>query len=255
MGIGYKHGAGGPSILNFKVVSGTQAPANPKENMIWVNPTSEMTGWCFAPAAPEALQEGLVWFKTGLASDTAFNCMKKNALQVYPTAARQLVDGTWVGIIARIYQQGAWKSLWDGTLYRQGDLYESVTGGWKAVNGGSSSGYISDENILYLRSASADNHSSAYTEHTVDLTGYKKLIATVSVTASPDSTDSWPNIMIANQNSAPYGAHNCVAYAGAARGSTGNFTIELNLENYQSRYYIGFWASACDFQPIDLKLQ
>ena len=35
------------NALNFEVVGGTSAPSNPKENTIWVNTDTEITGWDF----------------------------------------------------------------------------------------------------------------------------------------------------------------------------------------------------------------
>lgn len=48
MAKGYKHGGGGDS-LNYKVVGGTAAPADPRENTIWVNTNVPIPAWRFAP--------------------------------------------------------------------------------------------------------------------------------------------------------------------------------------------------------------
>lgn len=47
---------GGGGGLNFRVVGGTSAPTNPKENDIWVNTDVEITGWAVAPAEPNGGQ-------------------------------------------------------------------------------------------------------------------------------------------------------------------------------------------------------
>ena len=51
MAKGFKHGAGGIP-LNFKVVGGTSAPSNPKQNTIWVNTGNEITAWAFSADEP-----------------------------------------------------------------------------------------------------------------------------------------------------------------------------------------------------------
>lgn len=51
MAKGFKHGAGGIP-LNFKVVGGTSAPSNPKQNTIWVNTGNEITAWAFSANEP-----------------------------------------------------------------------------------------------------------------------------------------------------------------------------------------------------------
>ena len=52
MAKGFKHGAGGGTPLNFKVVGGTSAPSNPKENTIWVNTSTAITSWDFSATEP-----------------------------------------------------------------------------------------------------------------------------------------------------------------------------------------------------------
>ena len=42
----------GSNPLNFKVVGGTSAPANPKENTIWVNTSTKVTSWDFSASEP-----------------------------------------------------------------------------------------------------------------------------------------------------------------------------------------------------------
>lgn len=44
--------SGGGNPLNFKVVGGTSAPANPAENIIWVNTGTAITGWHFDAEEP-----------------------------------------------------------------------------------------------------------------------------------------------------------------------------------------------------------
>ena len=51
MAKGFKHGAGGGTSLNFKVVSNPQ-PENPKENTIWIDTDEKITGWYFGAEKP-----------------------------------------------------------------------------------------------------------------------------------------------------------------------------------------------------------
>lgn len=52
MGEAFLHGNGGSNLLNFKVVGGTSAPSNPKENTIWVNTSTAIHAWDFAAEQP-----------------------------------------------------------------------------------------------------------------------------------------------------------------------------------------------------------
>lgn len=47
----FLHG-GGTDPLNFKVIGGTSAPANPRENDIWVNTNTPVIGWDFCTEKP-----------------------------------------------------------------------------------------------------------------------------------------------------------------------------------------------------------
>lgn len=52
MGEAYITRRGGSNPLNFKVVGGTSAPSNPKENTIWVNTDQKITSWHFGADEP-----------------------------------------------------------------------------------------------------------------------------------------------------------------------------------------------------------
>ncbi|MCI7810223.1 hypothetical protein MR626_13245, partial [bacterium] len=86
--IGRTNTGGGGGGLNFAIVGSTTQPSAPKENTIWINTDSKITGWVFSPEAPESPAEGLVWIKTGLSSAVAFNALKKNGLRVCPIQAK-----------------------------------------------------------------------------------------------------------------------------------------------------------------------
>jgi hypothetical protein len=103
--------------LNFEVVGGTTKPTNPKENTIWVNTDTEITGWHFSATQPENMAEGEVWFETGTASDIAFNALKENAIQVYPSSVIQRVSGKLKEVVAKTYKNGAWVEWTDFDKY------------------------------------------------------------------------------------------------------------------------------------------
>lgn len=122
---------GGGTALNFRVVGGTTAPANPAENCIWVNTETPITSWIFSAEEPSPAEPGMVWFNIGAASPVEFNALKKNVLQVYPLKAQQYVGGALVAVTAKIYQGGAWMD-WDVYLFDYGrQHYEWQARGWK----------------------------------------------------------------------------------------------------------------------------
>lgn len=100
--------SGGGATMNFKVVGGTTAPSNPKENTIWINTATPITSYVFSATEPSSAEEGMVWISVGAASNVAFSATKKNPIMVYPLYAKQSVSGAWASVSAMSYQEG-WK--------------------------------------------------------------------------------------------------------------------------------------------------
>lgn len=175
MGKGFKHGAGagGASSLNYKVVGGTSAPANPRENTIWVNTSKEITDHVFSSEEP-AMVEGRVWFLSGTVSVVAFNVLKKNVAMVYPTSAKHCISGAWVDVDFQAYLGGAWKEPF-AYLFADGNEFVAITGGWtnNAVSGDALS-------ISYAAEQEYDTRISTSTVNAVDLTPYKLLTVKVA---------------------------------------------------------------------------
>lgn len=64
MAKGFKHGTGG-APLNFKVVGGTDQPANPSENTIWVNTDQKINGWYFGADEPNVYDTEILYNSDG----------------------------------------------------------------------------------------------------------------------------------------------------------------------------------------------
>lgn len=127
MAKGFKSGVTGGVPLNFKVVGGTSAPSNPKENTIWINTDAEITSWIFSKTQPSPETEGMVWISTGTISAVGFNALKKNGIMVYPLTAKQYINGTWAAKTAMSYRGGQWVE-WIAYLYNKGVEYVDENG-------------------------------------------------------------------------------------------------------------------------------
>jgi len=127
MAKGFKHGAGGGTPLNFKIVGNPQ-PEDPKENTIWLNTDVKTGRWFFGTSEPENPSEGMAWITTGISGFAEFNALKKNGITVCPMSAKQYIDGAWVDVTAQIYQGGEWVS-WVVYYYKPGDTCDAITGG------------------------------------------------------------------------------------------------------------------------------
>lgn len=154
MAKGFKHGAGGTDALNFKVVGGTEQPGNPKENTIWVNTETDISGWVFSPEEPAEPSGGLVWIGLGMASPAPFNALKKGGLYCFPASCRQYAGGAWVNADAYLWKDGAWVQFGSALspyFYQDGDAKIELLG-----DGADADGYIT------LTAASGNRKPEAY---------------------------------------------------------------------------------------------
>lgn len=105
--IGPTNARGGGGGLNLKVVGGTTQPTNPRENTIWINTTTDITGYILSPTQPETGTEGLVWLKT---ADTGveINVGKKNAVLLHLASCNIYAGNKWDYIEAHVYRGNIW---------------------------------------------------------------------------------------------------------------------------------------------------
>ena len=137
MAKGFKHGgSGGANPLNFTVKAYPSEvelnTATAAKNTIGVVTNNPITGWHFTIEQPENMKDGEVWFGTGKFSAVEFNALKKNNVTVYPISAKQMVSGTLKDVTAKTYRDAQWVEWWDGYLYKNGNEYNEITGGWQA---------------------------------------------------------------------------------------------------------------------------
>lgn len=176
--------AGGGGGLNFKVVGGTTQPRNPKENTIWVNTDTEISGWEFSASEPENPAEGMVWIATANTGSVNANLLKKNAVTVCLISAKQYIGGSRSNKSAYIYQRASWVQFSYGLLYlyNTGDECTSVTGGWTANNVEVSVGVsvnaltiTKNKSDMVLQQTLAQSGAGISTDKAVDITDYKTI--------------------------------------------------------------------------------
>ena len=229
----------GGSSLNFKVVGSTAQPASPKENLIWVNTSTKISSWAFGTEEPAVKSAGTVWIVTGVSSSNAFNALKKNALMIYPTVAKQYNGSTWADVAAKIYKGGQWHDFvdWD-VLFDYGDNIV-VTGGWNNVANNLNSETngikkltvtINDDGSWTLTNDSLYN-GTLHTVNKIDLTNYNKLCfdGYIHDRGTYHTLSIWTEI----GNSVD---SNRAAYV----GTTTDDHAEINISALSGSYYIGF---------------
>lgn len=224
MGKGFKHGMMGSIALNYRIVGGTAAPEQPRENTLWVSTDTVITDHIFAPDQPQGA-EGRVWIRTGLSGDIRFNLLKKNAVLVTPLSASVYANGQWTSREIRIWQEGSWKKTWDGHLFAPGNLCEDITGGWTDIAEGA--------DCIYCFASEKQDYGisvSCQTRKPVDLTNYSKLRVTVDTYSE--------TFRVSLLDSAGTAA---ASVSAAAAG-----TLTLDISRVTGSYYVELYAYGHD---------
>lgn len=231
-------GSGGAGV-NFKIVGGTTQPTTARENTIWVNTDTAISGWAFSATEPTEPAAGMVWLTVGTSSSVAFNALKKNGLQVYPLAAKQYISNAWVEKTAYSYQGGSWVSWWDGEIYSPGDLHETITGGWETQNGYRETVAIGGTGIVFSRDTSGVSglDASVNTVNKINVSSYSSLI--VTATWGSPSTGGYVRIGLTDT---PGAAPTFIAEATA--DSPGEGTISLDISSASGEHYVAIMYHA-----------
>lgn len=244
MAKGFKHGGGGGgAALNFEIVGNPQ-PANPKENTIWVDTDVAITSWCFDTIEPANPVPGMVWILHSTTSSAKFNALKKDGISLNPWAARQYIDGAWVGKPAAIWKDGEWVSDWSPYLCNRGDECVDFTGGWdtmakKVVSDAGTTAQtfqiIKQDGKLRFEKT-GDIGAIMHTINTIDLTNVKSIHFKGEM--SPTTKSNWVAFHVWSSLSGSVWATNSKA---TVQGSTtGKQGFELDVSSLSGSYYLGF---------------
>ena len=237
MAKGFKAGAGCGAPLNFKVVGGTSAPSNPKENDIWVETSNAITGWVVSPTQPTA-SDGLVWILMDESSTTNFNALRKNAIQVYSKKAQQYINGVFLPLIAYIYQ-GAWKQF----SFKRTHLFESGYGQRVNLTIGCESNNMTDITADYVNFRDTGRQSWIRSSGKIDISQYTKLCAEVTCTYAGSNDKSIYNggLRVASSGWTTANSINESAYAALGHFSIHSTrrTYTLDITKITGSYYVG----------------
>lgn len=254
-------GFGTSGGVNFKVVGGATQPATARENTIWVNTDTTISGWVFSATEPTEPAAGMVWLQTGTYSNVEFNALRKNGIQVYPLAAKQYIDSAWVEKTAYSYQGGSWVSwLRREILYEPGNENNPVTGGWTYT----SKGYSSDASIAgtptitrgdTMLTAQMPNVSGAiiHPANKIDLTEYSTIVFDGIITGAT-AYASLCNLRVWSE----FGAYSSDGYSASVtiqRNVDGE--VSLDVSELSGKFYIGFslWTASPKIEMRSMKLQ
>ena len=229
-------GSGGGGV-NFKVVGSATQPGNPSENTIWVNTSASITGWAMQGSAPSG-SEGLVWIKTALTGNTAFNALKKNAIQIAVTGCQQYVSGSWANVAAQIWQSDAWVEFSTENLVLfeagAGDSGKWTNSGFTYGSYSVGGGTVSDAS-LSLTATMTPDYTLLGTATAYDLTNYTNLHIECSF-ALPSSGYGGLVSVVAS-TSTNLGAQ--VVSQDVRNGTS----FDIDVSSLSGAHYIGFYGA------------
>lgn len=124
------------------------------------------------PASPEA---GDVWVNTAVRSTGP---VQLGNATLYPSGVKQYITGEWKSVSAYVFTLEGWQPL-EMYLFRSGDLFEDVTGGWAVSTQMLGLAQITDNALETTSGHEGANYNKAAfrTKKAVDLSGYKTLRA------------------------------------------------------------------------------
>lgn len=178
-------GAGGS--LDFRVVGGTTQPASPRENTLWVNTANDITGYAIGAEVPASPSEGFVWIMTRDGTKSRFSVSSRKEVMVYPAGAYQFISNVWTVKALWLYQNAAWEQV-VFYLYKEGEVFTPLTGGWKDTS--QSGGRVTfQENRVYMTYSGSTNRVAViYPNNAIDYTGFTTLHFDFEVTALGSGT-------------------------------------------------------------------
>ncbi len=233
-------GGSGGGGLSFQVV-GNPRPSNPKEGTVWANTGTEITGYVLSATAPENPIAGMLWIKISDSSSIKVGTpLGKDYITIMLDSVSQYVGGKWVSVEAASFQNGVWNEL-TTYLYKNGNEYESLTGGW----GSADVGYTWGNNATYLNNATKNSDSitiasangkagAVGTKNKIDVTNYSRLKFVYSSTANNEAKSIFA--LNAGRNCNKDSNSDIVAFTTYPSGD--NKTVELDVSKITGSYYV-----------------
>ena len=135
-------------------------------------------------------------------------------------------------------------------LYKDGNKYEDITGGWQLTKDSNSSSDITSYNYMLMHSEEVRNRGSALsTKKAVNLTGYSKL--KMLVNQKKIGTYNYFRIGVKSTpiTGVAYNAFSSGETSKVFQNNGNNIIIELDISNLNGNYYIG---ADCDTTRVEI---
>ena len=237
--------------LNFEIVGGTTAPANPKVNTVWINTDIPIADVVFS-SGQAVSKEGRVWVAIGTTSPGSFQPIAGGTngcwIYIYPLQAKQYIDGAWVIKQAKTWKNDAWVD-WRIYIYNKGE--PSCTFARKAIRPNSSftspaelptiAAYGTHYHISNVGGSSSGSCGVAYVDYKIDLTNVSTLYVEGDFYPPSYNYRTYPYIGIWSAFGT-YAADNLIKRVSPCSEAGAEITTiaTIPVDDLTGEYYIGF---------------
>lgn len=240
----------GGAGLNVSIKGGTQPPASPAENTVWVNTDIAVTGWVISKDQPEEVPMGTVWVKSDTTGNACINIARKNRVYVTLSCCKQWTGSGFETRQASVYIDGQWQELLKVPLY----IYNEGSSDTAISQYSTNNVYKNTETVYsevtswWLVTGEVSNvTASIRTAEMVELTGYKTVKALVYAKKGYGDADAGtPNISLfvtdaETQNlNTSNSAYNTVIASTIVNSTLAAWSeIELDITNISGMHYVG----------------
>lgn len=120
-------GSGDISIKAITVNNESNLPASARDGVIAVVSSVKAKTVYVQNTEPLEFVEGDIWMTVAEDSNAP---IQKKAITVYPSSFKQRIGTSWITVPGYVRYNGVWESL-DLWLFKTGNPYSNITGGWK----------------------------------------------------------------------------------------------------------------------------
>lgn len=242
------------SDLNFKVYTVPSKPTAPgAANDIAIISSVPMTNWLMSPEKPFGIprNDGDVWIQYSTTKGDIKNILKQNAMMIATISAWQYVDGAWVDVTAVSCQGGEWVD-WVVYLYKNGNEYTNITGGWTYKSAGGMSCQFAKDGIVFTQTATSNQHASAYPVNKIDLTNVNRIVINITEVQPTTSNADFSIFVHPTEPEALFGGNFWFEHFIRSR-VVGE--VSLDVSAYSGKYYVGVnsYAMVGKINPIRLE--
>ena len=225
--------------LNFEVVGGTEQPANPNVNMIWVNTSAEIVNWAITQEEPTSPDEGLLWIKAMDSSGgTELVVGEDNKIILYLGHAKLYTSSGWEQVEAALFADGQWNyfSSVGYFLFAQG---EGALINFYNNSQANASVTIGTDSIVVTSTMGSSSRASLVSSSSFDFSTleYNTLVFELKCTGIGSSMSLRVGVFTQNGVEDP----EKVSVATAVPNVSDEVQkINIDISNINGKYYVGF---------------